>query len=590
MTNVFQAFFRLQNLILICILTLAFFLRINQLDEHGIFFDEKATLLVSQGMAMEGSTQKNCFNTPNKSTFTPQEFWQEKSLQDYFEANRRSDIGNSPAYYLVLHFWTKAFGLSDYALRFFSVLWSIATIILLFFFVKEHFKNNNLALICAGLMAIEPFFIAVSQQARNYSMSFFFTLLATHIFLKIIKREEKERSAAGLYWTYGFLSAVCLLSHFLTATVFMAHGLYVLLFVRKLRPWIFLPLSLCIGGAFFGYWITFGGGDYTFKTLAYQAKVYYQEAHSVPNPHAGYIDPATPKNVLKKATPIFLDLFILANGLINKMIGFRNLALAILVALLSVFSLNRYFKNQQTIWLWGIIALNAIAFFVYSTGKFQFLAFVNLSLLFYLLLHSFKEKKEVFEQRLLVFMAILAFLPSIFLVIMTFKNGHTFGLTQRYSGFSFPYSIIFVGLAISQVKWEIKPLNFFIFAVLFAHLVYVGQTIQEVLNDVSVKYNYRSEARSKNPYPAIAQKLTKYYQTGDTILYPSYIESFYAADTLGKVEKQSNLDAQYVNMYLPKDAQFIQKVNITERNKVFLKKKDGRLLEIFDLKEKKYRY
>jgi 4-amino-4-deoxy-L-arabinose transferase-like glycosyltransferase len=296
---------RYAYLILTFIVILAFSLRVHNLDKHGIFFDEKASVLVSQGMAMEGNSQKNCFHTKGKNTFTPKEFWAEKNLEDYYDSIRRSDIGNSPFYYVILHNWINIFGISDFSARFLSVLFSCAIILLLFVFIKEHFNNVPLALLASFLMAIEPFFIAYSQQIRNYSLSFFLTLLATHIFLKIIKNEEKYTKNYRLYIIYGILSAMCLLSHFLTATVFMAHGLYVLLFVRKLRPWILLPLSLSIGAAAFGYWITLGGGNYTFQTLSYQAKIYYNEAHSVPNLHAGYIDPATVGNVAKKSAPIF---------------------------------------------------------------------------------------------------------------------------------------------------------------------------------------------------------------------------------------------------------------------------------------------
>jgi hypothetical protein len=50
------------------------------------------------------------------------------------------------------------------------------------------------------------------------------------------------------------------------------------------------------------------------------------------------------------------------------------------------------------------------------------------------------------------------------------------------------------------------------------------------------------------------------------------------------------LDAQYVNLYLPKDAEFIQMIDVHEANKVILKKKNGQKVEIFDLKGDIFRY
>jgi 4-amino-4-deoxy-L-arabinose transferase-like glycosyltransferase len=581
---------RLAFPILVLIIVFAFILRIQNLDKHGIFFDEKASVLVSQGMAMEGNTQKNCFYTKGKTTFTSKEFWAEKSLEDYYDAIRRSDIGNSPFYYVILHNWINLFGLSDYSIRFLSVLFSVLTILLLFIFIKEHFKNLPLALLACFLMAIEPFFIAYSQQARNYSLSFFLTLLATHVFLKIIKNEENGISKNGLYLFYGILSALCLLSHFLTATVFMAHGLYVLLFVRKTRPWILLPLSLSIGALAFGYWIFYGGGNYTFSTLSYQAKIYYKEAHQIPNPHAGYIDPATFQNVTKKSIPIFTDLFIASNNILSDTVGKKNLILAILISILSVFSLYKFQKKREKIWISVILGINIIGFLLYSTAKFQYLALVNCGLLLYLFIEYWRKTEDSIQRKQNWFLVILAFLPTIFLVVVTFKNGHTFGLSQRYSGFSFPYSTIIVSLALLQANVNSKPMNYIIWSVFIIHLCFVGLTVRTVLNDESFKYNYRDKARSENPYPLIADKLEKLYQTGDTIVYPSYVKNFYESDVYTKNIKKSVLDAQYVNLYLPKDAEYVQTIDVKERNKIFLRKKDGQKVEIFDLKGDLFRF
>jgi uncharacterized membrane protein len=576
--------------ILLLIISLAFGLRVYHLDKHGIFYDEKASVLISQSMAMEGNSQKNCFYTPGKTTFTPKEFWAEKSIEDFYDSIRRSDIGNSPFYYLLLHNWINVFGISDYSIRFMSVLFSCLTILLLFFFIKEHFNNLKLAILACFLMAIEPFFIAYSQQARNYSLSFFLTLLATHIFLKIVKNEEKNVKSNGLYLFYGILSALCLLSHFLTATVFLAHGFYVLFFVRKVRAWIMLPISLSIGALAFGYWIVYGGGNYTFPTLSYQAKLYYKESRLIPNPHVGTIDPATISNVTKKSIPIFTDLFIASNNILGNTVGKKNLLLAILVSILSIFSLIKYQKTRQNLWIGLFLGINAIGFVLYSTSKWQYLELVNCGLLLYLFIEYFRETKDEMQRKQNWFMLILTFFPTLFLLLMTFKNGHTFGLSQRYSCFSFSFSIIIVGLALMQANVKSKPINYFVWIVFGIQLFFVGLTVKSVLKDESVKYNYRDKARGENPYPLIANKLEKIYQTGDTIVYPSYVKTFYEADVYTINIKKSFKDAQYVNLYLPKEAEYIQTVDEKEPNKVILMKKDGRKIEVFDLQGEKYRY
>ncbi len=575
---------------LVLIVSFAFVLRIANLDKHGIFLDEKATLLISQGMAMEGNSQKNCFYTPNKTTFTPKEFWSPKTKDDFYDSIRRSDIGNSPFYYLLLHIWIKLFGMSDFSVRFMSVLFSCATIILLFAFIKEHFKNLKLAILGAFLMTIEPFFIAMSQQTRNYSMTFFLTLLTTHIFLKIIKNEELNVKNNKLYLVYGILSALCLLSHFLTATIFMAHGLYVLLFVRKTRPWYLLPFALSIGALAFGYWILFAGGNYTFPSLSHQAKVYYEEAHRIPNPHEGYIDPVTAKTLTTKAIPFFTDLFIFSNGLTSDLSGKKNLIITFVALFASLLSIYQYKKFEKLYWLGIVLGVNIAGFILYSTANWQYLELVNSGILIYVFVDYWKENREVIFRKQMWLLTILAFLPTLFLIVMTIKNGHTYALAQqRYSGFSFPYTIIFSGIALIHVS-KFKPLNYFVWAIFMFQLYFVSLTVKDVLNDVSLKYNYRVKEREENPYPQIAQKLVDSYTRGDTIVYPSYLKTIFEADIYTKNLKKSFLDAQYVNLYLPHDADYIQTVDSLEPNKIILKKSNGNKIEIFDFKGDTFRY
>ena len=581
---------RLSFFLLFLIVSFAFGLRVTNLDKHGIFLDEKATLLISQGMAMEGNSQKNCFYTPNKTTFTPKEFWSPKTIDDFYDSIRRSDIGNSPFYYLLLHIWIRLFGMSDFSVRFMSVLFSCATIILLFFFINEHFKNFKLAILGAFLMAIEPFFIAMSQQTRNYSMTFFLTLLTTHIFLKIIKNEEQGVKSNKWYLVYGLLSALCLLSHFLTATIFMAHGFYVLMFVRKTRPWYLLPLALSIGVMAFGYWILFGGGNYTFPTLSHQARVYYEEAHRIPNPHEGYIDPVTVQTLSKKAVPFFTDLFIFSNGITANFAGKKNLIIVLIALCTSLFSIYHHNKSKKIFWLAIIVIINIICFMLYSTANWQYLELVNSGIIVYVLIDYWNENKESSFRKQMWLLTILAFLPTLFLIVMTIKNGHTYALAQqRYSGFSFPYTIIFSGIALLHVS-KFKPLNYVVWAIFGVQMYFVSSTVKDVLNDISLKYNYRANERGENPYPKIAQKLVESYVKGDTIVYPSYLKTTFESDIYTKDIKKSFLDAQYVNLYLPHEAAYIQTVDALEPNKIFIKKNNGNKIEIFDFKGDTFRY
>lgn len=583
--------FRSTSVFLTLILLLALALRLYKLDAYGLFFDEKSTVLISQGISLEGANQRDVFG---KTYFTPQEFWKPKPLQDYFDAHIRGDIGNSPAYYLLLHGWIRLFGLSDFSIRLPSVLFSVLTVWLLFVFTVQHLKNRRLALLAAALAAIEPFFIAYSHQARNYSMSFFFTLLATHLFLNLVRSPPAERSI-GSYAAYGLTAALCLFCHYLTFTVLLGHGLYVLFFVKPGQIWAGLAGAIGVAVLGMALWMTVGGGTYTFRTLSYQTRFYQNIAQHppTPNPYAGWIDPATPANVMRKLGPILADQFILTNGFWTALRGLRNGLVLLLITVVSGWAYVRWERTRSVGYPILALGVNAAALFFFSTSKGQFLGTQVAVFLVLLLIRYFRKTALPEERKLIWFFLILSFLPTAFLVFSAFKDGHTVGLTQRYAGFSFPYAILLVALSLREAgrldKWARIP----IFGVLVWQGIGVAGVLKTIYGDVSPKYTYQTQARVANPYWRIARDIEARFAPGDTIIYPANNRSVFSA--VNEEQKQygqvSPFDAQMVNLYLPPEATYPQRIDPRNADRVWLyqhRTATRRLL--FDFKGLTYRY
>jgi len=584
---------RLTNILFFTILAVAFALRIYQSDTHGIYLDEKYTLVISQGVAMEGANQHDVFFTPGKTYFTPQEFWKEKTFDDFAKAIRRGDIGNSPAYYAVLWSWTEAFGLSDFSIRFPSVLFSTLLVWLVFLFVRRWFKSDWLALLSAFLTAVEPFFVAYSHMARNYSMSFFLTLLATHLFLLILEQNQLGRKSGWLLLGYGATFVVALLSHYLTITVFLCHGLYALLLVRPPRRWVPFVVVGMVGIGLVSFWFLFGGGDYTFQTLAYQAKFYRNLALTDPY-HNGFaiILPATLFNVAERSLPIWTDMFIVSNGLgQHDALGFRNLALAGGLGLLAAGLLHTYQSPQRLpVWvpvLYGLLLLAPLPFTTVSSP--QYIVVAALPSLVYLLVLAVKKQMREGQTHLLVLLGLLAVVPTLFLLAMSFRNGHTYGITQRYSGFSFPYTIILTAMLIGWIVRMPNAFRLVLGAVLLIQSYYIVRLLYYIYEDRAPKYTYFDRAREPNPYYRVAQKIKQQYAPGDTVLYPS--RRLYPHDEVGKTFWPYSIqDAQLTNLYLPEDATYIQRMDTTKVDKIILVKRSGQKITLFDLEGDKYRY
>ena len=205
----------------------------------------------------------------------------------------------------------------------------------------------------------------------------------------------------------------------------------------------------------------------------------------------------------------------------------------------------------------------------------------------YLAANTFLSPTAAFSKKHLWFLLIIGIVPTAFLIFNSVRSGHTYGLTQRYSGFSFPYVTVLASLALWQVSQLQKWLKWAVSVILLIQLFFIGQTLGTIYADRSLKYNYRTEARASNPHYAAAQKAIQLYQKGDTISLPAPLAKF--DNPMDKTYlPYSVVDAQYFNLYLPKGGIFVQQLDTVNVNKIRLKKPDGKVIELIDLNGKRY--
>lgn len=122
---------------------------------------------------------------------------------DQLLASVRRFDPHPPFYYLQLHFWM-VFGANDVWVKLNSVVWSIATIIIIFLAGRKLFDLKT-ALLASLLFALSPFALFHAQEARMYSM---LMCLGIGVFYFIYRFLED-----GAWWT--ILVALCLMICFL---------------------------------------------------------------------------------------------------------------------------------------------------------------------------------------------------------------------------------------------------------------------------------------------------------------------------------------------------------------------------------------
>ncbi len=141
-------------------------------------------------------------------------------------------------YNVFLHFWL-ALGRTDFMIRLPSALFGVATVGVIFAVARRLFGRRP-ALWAAGLVAVAPFHIWYSQEARMYALAGLFGWLAVWAALKAL--------TGGSRWAWlGYLlaAALGLYTHSFTGFLLLALNLWVALALlrdasrrKNLAPWL----------------------------------------------------------------------------------------------------------------------------------------------------------------------------------------------------------------------------------------------------------------------------------------------------------------------------------------------------------------
>ena len=172
-----------------------------------------------------------------------------------------SGEANMALYYLVLRFWL-IFGSSEGFVRGLSVLFSVATVPVVFFLGARLF-SRRVGLLAALLLAINAYHIRYAQETRSYAMVVFFAVLATWLLAKNLQ----EPSSA--HW--GIYAAVCAMatySHFYAVLLVPAQAISLLSWRRDEIPWRKLVGSFLAFGVMIVPIAVFVSAIYVLKTGA----------------------------------------------------------------------------------------------------------------------------------------------------------------------------------------------------------------------------------------------------------------------------------------------------------------------------------
>lgn len=196
---------------LLLIVLLAFLLWLYRLDHQSLWYDEGFSVYLAR-MSLGEIT-----------------------------AHTASDI-HPPLYYYLLHLWLGPFGDSEFALRFFSLLFGLLTTPLIYA-LGRRLLSTATGLLAAFFLAISPLYLWYSQEARMYTLVTFLCLLSSYLLLRTL-----EGKAGFLWGGYILVNVLAVYSHFYVFFVLAFHSLFLLAWSFRQKRWTPLAWGLAAQG------------------------------------------------------------------------------------------------------------------------------------------------------------------------------------------------------------------------------------------------------------------------------------------------------------------------------------------------------
>jgi len=114
-----------------------------------------------------------------------------------------------PLYYLAAKVFSSPFNYSVFSIRLFSAIFGVLGVWAIYLFTKELFDRRT-ALWASLIIAISPFAVQYSQEARMYVMLVFLITIAAYFFVRALKT---DRTRYFIFW--GIFTGLACLTHYM---------------------------------------------------------------------------------------------------------------------------------------------------------------------------------------------------------------------------------------------------------------------------------------------------------------------------------------------------------------------------------------
>lgn len=147
---------------------------------------------------------------------------------------------NGPLYNILLALWIRLAGISEVAVRFPSAVAGLLAIPLIYI-LGRRLISPQVGLLAAALLAISPYHVWYSQEAKMYSLVVLFVIASTLLLVEALRSNQR-----WLWVAYVVVTSLMFYTHVATVLVFVAQAGYIMVTWRR---WQSRHKALLISGA-----------------------------------------------------------------------------------------------------------------------------------------------------------------------------------------------------------------------------------------------------------------------------------------------------------------------------------------------------
>lgn len=236
---------------LVLILLLATGLRLFTLVKKDLWIDEIITAILTFGQGYQGLPTEELIPLDQISLLFQ---YQQQSYSEIAHALAETS-SHPPLFFYLIHQWLgwlQELPFPDLSLatqlRLFPAILGIIAVILLYHLNQESFSQRA-GIVGATLMAVSPFAVYLSQEARQYTLGLILITSALFFLIKLIKQSQ----STGIYWLlWGVSNSLGIYTHYFFLLSFLAQivTLFIFLYPSKTR-------LMTLGGVIIGVGLSY---------------------------------------------------------------------------------------------------------------------------------------------------------------------------------------------------------------------------------------------------------------------------------------------------------------------------------------------